>query len=217
MNTFVIGLVGVKTSGKSTVSHMIHEFEPEATETALANKLKNTCCLVFGLERNQFDKQELKEIPFEIPKILTNEDIQCVLEEFHIYMTKVEIDSKYDFIGMSLNSPRHIAQIVGTEVLRVGGDQDIHCRQIKIKKHGVTIVSDCRFPNEFDYFYKMPDIKFIPIYIQRDEAEKVITENSHPSERCVFEFRDRCFKVDNNGTLSETERQVKAILDREIV
>jgi hypothetical protein len=73
-----------------------------------------------------------------------------------------------------------------------------------------------RFPNEFKYFRDMgltqPGVRFIPLYIQRDIAEIHVTEDSHPSEKSVFLFRDNCLKVDNNGTIEGTETRIKSLL-----
>ena len=211
----IIGLAGVKTSGKSTVANMIKEFVPNAEESALADKLKNVCAKTFNLERVQFDAQELKEVPFEKPKILNMEDIGYILGCFGIFLSE-ELKNKYkNVIGIKLESPRRIAQVIGTEVLRATGNEDVHCENVKIHD-GVTIISDLRFPNEFNYFNRKKDFKFIPLYVQRDEAEKHVTEESHPSEKCVFEFSNKCIKIDNNGSLNNTQIQVRNILEKEL-
>jgi dephospho-CoA kinase len=211
----VIGLAGVKTSGKSTAANMIYEFV-NAKEVALADKLKDTCAEVFILEREQFDAQELKEVPFpeeEIRKLSTSHIID-ILKSFDIKMTPEEMVEKYsNFIGMSLETPRKIAQIVGTEILRAAGDEDIHCKNITLNPKGITVVTDLRFPNEFEYFNNKKDIHFIPLHIQRDLAEDLITEGSHPSETSVFKFTDKCIKIDNNGSFRNTELQIKKTLD----
>ena len=206
----VIGIAGVKTSGKSTVTKMIQEQLKGATESALAGKLKDVSASVFGITRDQLDLQELKEVPFDEPKILTNESIGAVLESFNVFMSRREIDSKYDIIGMKLNTPRHIAQIVGTEILRSTGDEDIHCKNMPLNPNAElpTIVSDLRFPNEFTYFKNNPEIKFVGLYLNREEAEKHVTKDSHPSETSVFLFNDKCVRIDNNSSLANTNEQV---------
>lgn len=210
----VIGLAGVKTSGKSTVANIIKKYLYNVQEAALADKLKNTCAEVFGLERKQFDLQELKEVPFEVPKTLGLYEVGAILESFGVYMDTREIDSKFDVIGMELKSPRHIAQIVGTEVLRAAGDEFIHCKNVPVNKNGITIISDLRFPNEYEYFSKAEDVHFIPIYIQRDEAEKHVTKDSHPSETSVFLFSDKCELLPNNSSLQELESRLLVILSK---
>ena len=211
----VIGLIGVKTSGKSTIANMIKEFIPNTEEVALADKLKNVCSSIFLVDRENFDKQDLKEAPFEHPFYLEMDDILEVLENFNIKMTEEEANLMYSgIVGIELDTPRKIAQIIGTEVLREAGDEDVHCNNLKIENSKVTVISDVRFPNEFDYFNRQEHINFVPLYIQRDMAENQVTEDSHPSEKLVFTFSDKCIKIDNNGELISTEVQVKEAIDK---
>ena len=206
----VIGIAGVKTSGKSTVTKMIQEQLEGATESALAGKLKDVSAEVFGITRDQLDLQELKEVPFEKTKSLEMQDIVEVCNKFNVNLTQ-ELLGYYDkLIGTALQTPRRIAQIVGTEILRATGDEDIHCKNMPLNPNPElpTIVSDLRFPNEFDYFKNNPDINFVALYLNREEAEKHVTKDSHPSETSVFLFSDKCIRVDNNGSLEFTRDQV---------
>jgi len=210
----VIGLAGVKTSGKSTVAEMVKSLVPNAKEAALADKLKNVSAEVFGLDREQFDNQDLKEVPFDNPKLLDHGRIEQILTLFNVEPTQELMQTYYtnNVEGMLLETPRKIAQIVGTEVLRATGNSDIHCENVPLNNEGVTVISDLRFPNEYEYFKNSKDIFFIPLYIHRTEAEKHVTEDSHPSEKCVFEFNNKCVMIDNNGTLENTKAQVFNVL-----
>lgn len=211
----VIGLVGVKTSGKSTVANILKQIIPEKTEeAALADKLKNVCSEVFNVERKNFDEQSLKEVKFKTPVLLNLNKIENILKMFNVPITDVLMQKYFakNMEGMSLESPRHIAQIVGTEILRTAGDEDIHCKNLKLGDN-ITIVSDIRFPNEFTYFNKLNNINFIPLYIHRVEAEKHINENSHSSETSVFHFCDKCIYINNNNTLEDLEKELQVNLN----
>lgn len=217
----VIGLAGVKTSGKSTVAEMIKELiGGDILESALANKLKETSAEVFNVPRDHFDRQDVKEVPFQDgPKKLTVEKIHNVLHSFNVEVTQ-SLMNKYKnsgIIDMELETPRKIAQIVGTELLRATGDEDIHCKNMPVNEEGITIVSDLRFPNEFSYFHRLgaEGVRFIPLYIQRDEAEKHVTEDSHPSEKSVFLFSDQCTKLSNNGSLEDLKQDIELLLTNE--
>ena len=207
----VIGLVGVKTSGKSTTANIMKKiFQDDVIEAALADKLKNVCSEIFNVPREHFDRQDLKEIPFSLNKTLTKETISLVLTGFGIKETEdlLNFYNKNNIIDKQLSSPRQIAQIVGTEVLRAAGDEDIHCKNVNLGDK-ITIISDVRFPNEFNYFNTLPNSYFLPFYIQRTEAEEKITPDSHPSETSVFIFRDKCIKINNNNGLENLEKQIK--------
>lgn len=220
MKNVVIGLIGPKTCGKSTVTNILEEFY-NIKESALADKLKNVSAEVFSMKREQLDRQDMKEVEFEEPKMLTSERIGQVLKAFG-----VDIDSFRDpflmqtyrefyqpITGKLLRSPREVAQIIGTEVLRFV-DEDIHCKNVRVSDNSFTVVSDVRFSNEYAFFNNRPNTTFIPIYIQRNLAEEKVTPESHISEREFMDFRDKCFKVDNNGDIKDTELQVKSIVDK---
>lgn len=213
----IIGVVGVKTSGKSTVSQMIKEFLPknQVIEVALADKLKNVCAEVFNIPRSTFDDQRYKEIPFSafnIDKRLKIDFIRTICDKFD----KFHEFHKHDFsniVGMKLESARHIAQIVGTQILRALGDEDIHCKHLKLSSN-ITIVSDIRFENEFNYFNNLKGYRFIPIYVKRYEAEKHIDlKTSHVSETSVFKFKDKCIELDNDSSLRDLEANVQKIVN----
>jgi hypothetical protein len=218
----VIGLVGPKTCGKSTVTNILAEFY-NIREAALADKLKNVSAEAFGLRREQFDRQDLKEVDFDQPLEMTEERVVFILQQFGVdaysYKDAVLLETYVDFykkqgtIGRMLRSPREVAQIVGTEVLRFV-DKDIHCKNVRISDDSFTVVSDVRFSNEYSYFGSIGNVTFIPIYIQRNLAEEKVKPDSHISEREFMDFRDKCFRVDNNGSLKDTEAQVKAIVDK---
>lgn len=211
-NKTVIGLVGPKTCGKSTVVNMLCEFYP-IQESALADKLKNVICEVLNLKREQMDLQNLKEVPFENPVILDSQIVSKVLEKFEIEPVSSNISTCNSVLGKELRSPREAAQIIGTEVLR-NIDTNIHCKSVRISDSAFTVVSDIRFHSEYLYFSNLRDVTFIPLYIQRDAAEQNVTPESHPSERDFLSFRDKCIKIDNNGNLAETEVQVKKSIDK---
>ena len=59
----------------------------------------------------------------------------------------------------------------------------------------------------------MEGINFIPLYVARAEAESKITPDSHPSETSVFQFKDECERLDNNGTIEQLTKNVKAALE----
>lgn len=220
MKNIVVGLVGPKTCGKSTVTNILSEFYP-IEEQALADKLKNVSAEVFGMRREQLDRQDMKEVEFEQGKELTAEKIGQVLDAFGVninsFKDSVLMQTYLEFyqpiIGRMLRSPREVAQIIGTEVLRFV-DKDIHCKSVRVSDKSITVVSDVRFSNEYDYFNNNKNITFIPIYIQRNLAEEKVTPNSHISEREFMDFRDKCQKVDNNGSFRDVEVQVKAIVDK---
>ena len=216
----IIGLIGVKQSGKDTSAQFIQEILSDKDiknikKMALADKLKDVCSDAFGITREAFDDQRYKEIPFKvfgIKKELTPNVLYNILKAygfcFYKYVGELE---KRQLINMELNSPRHIAQIVGTQVLRMVGSEDIHCEQL-ILDTDYNIITDVRFENEYNFFNNKQDYKFMPLYINRNCAEEKITEKTHESEKEVFKFRNNCIHINNNGSLDDLKNNLKHII-----
>lgn len=214
-----IGLVGVKTSGKSTVGGIIKELLPQAKEVALADNLKNACAKAFNLERAQFDLQSLKEVPFEKEKKATITEIKTIMDFFNSPLDEHTLyRATADLEEIVLDTPRKIAQIVGTELLRKYASESVHCDSLDLSAQ-INIVTDVRFSNEFEYLLNSDRIDlFLPLYIQRQEAEKVVDlKKDHASETSVFLFNHKCILVNNNGNLDQTRDQIKKIIDENIL
>ena len=208
----VFGLIGVKTSGKSTAAGILEDLIPNLKEISLANKLKDTCSKVFSIPRDYFDLHEFKEKRLETPARLTVDNIQKILKSFNI--SNAVLNDR--LIDRSLTTPRLVAQVVGTELLRNAGGQDIHCLNLDVRHN--SVISDIRFLNELNFFADRKDIRFIPIYIQNYTAERKITEESHRSEKEIFEIiQKEVYKVDNNGSALHTKYQLLEILKKESI
>ena len=209
----VIGIVAPKEAGKTTTTNMISEFV-DCRESSFADKLKNVSSSAFGIERKHFDDQNLKEVPFETPMILTEERIVHILS---FYVTDVKSVRYQHLIGTKLKSPRHIAQFVGTELLRDCVSRNIHIENVPIYKDTVTVISDTRFENEYEVMKDRNDIEYYPVYVYRKTAEDVARLSSHVSETELFKFKDKCYLLDNNGDLRDLEMNVKKFIDQVVI
>jgi hypothetical protein len=206
----VIGLVAPKEAGKTTTTNMMAEFV-DIKESAFADKLKNVCSSASGIPRVNFDDQKLKEVPFEKPVLLTLGMITHILDRYGA--ETLETSKLQHLIEKPLISPRHIAQIVGTELLRDLVSQTVHIDNVPIHKDFITVISDTRFENEYDVMKDKEDIDYYPAYIYRKEAEEAAKNSDHASEKDFFKFKDKCYVIDNNGTLRDLELNVKKFLD----
>lgn len=198
----VIGLVGFKESGKSTVFSVLHEV-CGANEVMLAGLLKKTSADVFGLSVEQFDRQDLKEIPFVTPVVLTKEHIQEFLMKFNLCPVQSnEFFNKH--VGALLKSPRHIAQYVGSDVLR-SIDPDVHIKAAikQMKNDSVNVVTDIRFKNEFEYFEREFDSDFVSVFIRRASKIPSNLAEAHVSERGILDIGDNCLVLITNDKSKE--------------
>lgn len=206
MSTTIIGLIGPKRSGKTTAFNTLKSIHGAVVEVQLAKKLKDTCSLVFKVERNHFDDQNFKEVPFKIPLAVTNNHIKAICDQYNIG-TEGLLDEEDTFTV--IKTPRQLLQYIGTDVLRKN-DPYIHCKSIEIPKDSsdIYVITDVRFQNEHNYF--MSNQNFYPVYIQRDEAEKEL--DGHPSEQESKFLKEVSYILENNGTIEDLELKIKDYL-----
>jgi hypothetical protein len=208
----IIGLTGVKGSGKSTFATTFNNISSvRYEERMLAFKLKEACSKATQLPFDYFELQSLKETPLPSPIILDDVKIMLILQEFNIQPEDRDYERLNKFVGMQFSTPRKMLQNVGTELLRMF-DEEIHCNFLYSTLNEKSIVTDVRFENEFHFFKNKNDI-YLPIYIHNEEAEQAAILDGHPSEMQVFKFKDKCLKIDNNvKTIDNMERQIKELL-----
>lgn len=210
----VIGLVAPKQAGKSTTVNMMNEFV-NVKESAFADKLKNSCSKAFGISRNYFDDQDKKEVKFETPAILDLDKISMILKDYNTNVNSTTVNSQ--LLGMPLFTPRHIAQVIGTELLRDEVSKNVHIENVPIHRDAITVISDTRFENEFEVMNNRDDIEYHAVYIFRKQAEDEARKSNHSSETDFLKFKDKCHVIDNNGDLRDLELNVKKFLDKVLI
>lgn len=205
----IIALTGVKFSGKTTAFNIVKEMIPEVIEIQLAKKLKDECARVFKIDRPLFDDPMRKELSLETPVYLDSANITELIRSYGV-------EPNYDVhvrphIGMVLESPRRVAQYIGTEVLRTV-DEDIHCMgaTMNLPENATFVVTDMRFPNEYKFFKNNYGGVFYPFHVQNNQAELAGAQDMHPSERLVLETAKNCKKIPNNASIPEFAELVKA-------
>lgn len=197
MNKVIISLVGVKRSGKSTASELLQDMLPDAKSVAIADKLKQVCSDAFDLDLIHFNSQDLKEEPLIYPLNLKIDGLSTILESFKLPNSKainVSSENILELATMKMRTPRQILQNVGMFVRDTFG-KSIHMSHLDLSS-SITIVSDVRFENEFQYLDKLKGYIHIPIYIENKEAEAV--KDLHISEKDYLKFKNKCTKLDNN-------------------
>lgn len=201
----IIGLTGVKGSGKSTFASILNQVTDNGfEERMLAFKLKESCSKASGLHFDFFESQALKEKTLDNPIVLDLEKIQLILNEFDIPLSANNFSLIQPFIGQTFFTPRRMLQHVGTELLRTF-DQEIHCNFLYRTLNKNSVVTDVRFANEYEFFKSKSDL-YLPVYICNDIAEQAAIQDGHPSEMQVFQFKEKCIKVDNNVKTVENMR-----------
>lgn len=129
-------------------------------------------------------------------------------------LKKFEIKPNYRITdslnGKILKTPREIAQIIGSELLR---EHNPNCHiEWAIRKASnaqLLIASDVRFPNEFEFFAGQGGLM---IHIDRKSAAPKEGETPHMSESHIRSLGRKCdIRIDNNGTFEELHEQLSKI------
>lgn len=108
---------------------------------------------------------------------------------------------------------RDIMQVLGTDLLRQGFNNNIHVAATlgSIKENEKVIITDVRFPNELEAIKKYNGVT---IRINRGLVErtgKMIQGPEHISETALDDA-EFDYVIDNNGTIEELIVKIKNIL-----
>lgn len=203
----IIGLTGFAKSGKSTAAEILRSLGGQ--EVAFAKHLKDVCAVVFNVPRSHFDDQNFKEVPFAEPVEIEPIDIEQILRYFEVSDRFVPA-SILEHQGVKMKSPRHVAQYIGTEVLR-SIDSDIHINmafKLAAKSSAKFLIcSDMRFDNELKAVNNQSGLT---IGISRQKAVPANLTNLHPSEAEIPNLISRSdLVVNNEGTIEELQKTIR--------
>jgi hypothetical protein len=191
-NVSLIGLMGLKQSGKDTCADYLVE-NYSYTKRAFADCLKAACAELFLLNHEQ-KYGNLKETPDPRWSNVTPRRI-------------------FEFVGTDLLREQ-------LEKIIPGIGQDVFVRNFELwflnkinnnKNDKIKItVSDVRFQNEVDLIHKLNGIV---IYIHRQSVMPKDTKSMHRSEKELLNIIDYDYVIFNDGTLdqlyNEIERKIK--------
>lgn len=113
---------------------------------------------------------------------------------------------------------RSLLQIYGTNIFRDRVDENWWAAQTKNRvlnnSEDITILTDCRFPNEIEIFNSTisDNFKIHPIRIERNiNTNKGLS--THESELALDNWNEWEYIVDNNGTLKDLKSSAKIIVE----
>jgi hypothetical protein len=206
----VIAFCGAKFSGKSTSAELFKGLTTLPTEElAFAGHLKTSSSEAFGVDMKYFLDPNLKEA--ELPEYvnLTAANLNKLMELFNV--TPDYDKNIRPHIGSVFYTGRSLLQYIGTDVLHPI-DPLIHVKVTLAKKdpNKLSIITDLRFPQEFDACAASPD--FLGVYVKNAAAENKASADKHASEQGWKTFKDRCTILDNNGNLSQLTETIKTLV-----
>lgn len=179
------GLVGYKGSGKDTLYETLDRAYPNRLHrVALADPLKRVCSEVFNIDLNDFNDRDKKEKPFEKPIFIDEGQVKEIYKLYDI--SYYHMGYVWKHIGTNLYTPRHVAQYVGTEILR-DLDVNIHLKTAvkNMPENKITVITDVRFPNEAEFFRQQLGSLFQLVHITREETDRIAEKDLHESESYV--------------------------------
>jgi hypothetical protein len=206
-SNLIIGLIGVKGSGKTTAADYIKRKIKNGQVVSFADKLKQTCVKITGLPFEHFEQQNLKESIYD-PKFLKTSEIVTLLTEFNIDAGNT--NALEQFSGVQYTSNRQLMQILGTDILR-NIDRNIHIKNV-LNRQDNLIIPDVRFENEA---IEIDANGGYLVYIQNKDAESNLSLTSHRSESEVIEktrFKSHYNAINNGQDLESFYNELDSIL-----
>ena len=226
--------VGPKGSGKDTCADLLRKQKRLRVSIPFALPLKRICMAVFNLHTNLINDPVLKEKELKEPIKITIKHLRNIKNLMQTYVDPYGEGTYYNLnkatdnlVGRLLKTPREVLQIIGTEFIRNEIHPDWHCMAafseknlkevIKSNNRNLTIaVTDCRFPNEFNYINAKFGADAEYFYVERPEAEERLAKATHASETEVLKVKDLLLKfggtvIENNGTIEDLKSKLADI------
>lgn len=196
----IISFTGPKGSGKDTASALLVESGVSLGKISFAGPMKQMLSEIYSVPLSTFEDPELKEKPFEKPLPLDLSKLHEIGEGMLQMLPMDEFDYCYGFPihaaeQTQLKSPRHMLQYVGTEVIRNNIHPDWHVAAafradvVDRLPNGIFNVTDARFVNEYEWLAQKFGKNFKGFYVERPEAEYLLSKATHQSELAVSEVR----------------------------
>lgn len=204
--SIVLGISGPARIGKDTVADWLVSLG--WVKLRFADNLKWMCAGAFDLDPKFFFDDSLKDKPLPNPLVFDFSRAYRIIEwmsKTHPHVMAMFLESlqriqedgtNFPCSGKVLNTPREIAQTVGTDFCRFYVDTyHIDVISAQIKPDFNFVICDVRFPNEGQFVASLPGGKVI-----RLEKEITTTEGfrSHSSETAMIGWEGFSAVIFNN-------------------
>lgn len=240
----IIGISGLAGSGKDTVKDMIelyYNYKPKtcdefinlynrisenkpdknyevAVSIAFADKLKEICAVMYGIDINLFYDREVKDNMYINIKThaLVNyspEISKSIISADYYYNN---IDTLYSDDKDYYISIRELMVYVGTYLIRFNVGDEFFIRVVnnfinKNYNNEAIIVSDVRFDNELDFIKSKHGVT---ILVKNSRVSKLqnIAENITDEQSLDFDY-----EINNNGSIHDLLKAVYNLLTTNII
>lgn len=218
----VVAFVGPKGAGKDTCADILAEQKKlNKKKISFAMPMKRICSEVFDIPLNFFADAEFKEKDLKEPVDLNVKHLRKIKDLMVTYVDPYEeyynLNRATDkLVGTRFTKPRQILQVIGTEFIRDEIHENWHCmaafgeknlsKIFGTSRNIVVGVTDCRFPNEFDYLSKRFGEDVSWFYVSRPEAEEHLAKATHRSETEILKVKEKILQaggstIENSGDI----------------
>jgi hypothetical protein len=195
--THVLGLMGVKRSGKDAFADSVLQYASE-----------------LGLSASRIAFADpLREIAYQLNPIVGTKTKRIQGDFFSVSVRYVELIDEVGYDKAKENPEvRRLLQYLGTEAIRgVLGDStwvDHLMESVDNTSADIVVVTDLRFPNEYDALTGMDRSTIVRV----DRPGLEVTGDSHESENAWLDLIPDVI-VTNDSTLVDLENAAKVLVD----
>lgn len=201
----IIGISGYIGSGKDTIADIIREHDPRWEVVKFADKLKEVAAIILGVPRHNFEDRDYKlsELP----------------DEWNVW-DKRPTSGGHDVEPFYNNDPvmrrmtvREFLQKLGTDAIRNGLHEDTWVNATMAGYDSKRtppnwIITDVRFPNEFDAIKKRGGI-MVRVFRQG-------MTSSHISETALDTYEHDIY-ISNKGNIDDLVDKVRISIIESII
>jgi hypothetical protein len=212
----ILAISGRIGSGKDTVGNIIEMLATTNDPTVnweikkYAGKLKEIACMLTGCTLEQLEDQDFKkkELSSEWQKVTRYKTYDELTHNQKERIIGVPTD-KYLVPEEWIPDYRWLLQTLGTEAMRNGLHENVWVNALYADYTNQNwIITDMRFPNEFD---AVKSRNGITIRVNRDDQTKAVDVNAHSSENAL-DNHEFDHVINNTGSMSDLITKVREIL-----
>lgn len=194
----LIGIHGHAGVGKDTIGAYLYATYQNVYGESFAGPLKDACSEAFGIDREEFDDQALKNVINEYWGVSPRMIAQFVGTEMFRNII-------HSLLVMPMGGEFWIKRLAG----RLTGALNEY-KNAPYTPGDCVVISDVRFQNEYDWIIANEGIV---IHVTRPGYTGNVGIQGHASEAGIsFHTPEATFHVDNSGTLDSLYAQVDTII-----
>lgn len=201
----LIGIHGHAGVGKDTIGAYLHATYQNVYGESFAGPLKDACSEAFGIDREEFDDQDLKNVINEYWGVSPRMIAQFVGTELFREHVDVLLHSGNSFQSKRIGQNFWIHRLAG----RLTGALNEY-KSAPYTPGDCVVISDVRFQNEYDWIIANEGIV---IHVTRPGYTGNVGIQGHASEAGIsFHTPEATYYVSNHSTLAWLYEQVDDIV-----